>query len=143
MTRSEITQEPFELLDRPPETKKDVTYVLVQIRKVLEHDKRREGYSGLKFFCDWSLHTKLDWKGAKEVLSTLDERLGHYRPSVPESIDHDGKALEIFWFGLFRRYLLQFLKTYDLPNVWAEDQSVWNKVLMLCIANRSVIHHLR
>jgi hypothetical protein len=67
MTRSEITQEPFELLDRPPETKKDVTYVLVQIRKVLEHDKRREGYSGLKFFCDWSLHTKLDWKGAKEV----------------------------------------------------------------------------
>lgn len=130
MTRTEITGELFGLLNQPPEIKKCVTYALVQIRKILEYDKEWAGHSGLKFFCDWALHIELDRKGARHILSVLDERLGHYRPSVPESIDPDGKAIEIFSFGLFRRCLLDFLMRYDLPTVWAEDQFVWNKMLM-------------
>jgi hypothetical protein len=131
MTRTEITSELFEHLNKPPETKKCVTYALVQIRKVLEYDKESEGYSGLKFFCDWAMHIKLEWNGAQKILSVLDERLGHYNPLVPESIDPDGKAWEIFSFQLFRNHLLAFLKKYDLPTMWAEDQFVWNKMLML------------
>ncbi len=39
----------------------DVVYVMVEIRKLLEHLRiKGRDYSVLAFYCDWVLHTSLD-----------------------------------------------------------------------------------
>ena len=131
MTRSEIAEELFELMNKPPERKQDVVHGLVQIRKILEYDGAKNASPSLRFYCDWALHTKLDRSGAKHILGTLDERLGRYRPWSPESIDPDGKVAQILSFNLFQISLLHFLRRNDLPTVWSEDWFAWQKTITL------------
>jgi len=129
MTRNEIAEELFDLMNKPPERKQDVVHALVQIRKILEYDCEKN--TALRFYCDWALHTKLDRSGAKHILGILDERLGRYRPWSPESIDPDGKVSEILSFNLLQRYLLDFSQRNDLPTVWSEDWFAWQKTITL------------
>ncbi|HXX17956.1 MAG TPA: hypothetical protein VEJ46_01000 [Candidatus Acidoferrum sp.] len=131
MTRNEIAEELFELMNKPPERKQDVVHALVQIRKILEYDGERDAFSALRFYCDWALHTRLDRRGAKLILGILDDRLGRYQPWIPESIDPDGKVLQILSFNLFQRQLYDFLRRNDLPTVWAEDWFAWQKTIAL------------
>jgi hypothetical protein len=131
MTRNEIAAELFHLLNKTPETKKCVTYALVQIRKILDFDKDWENCSSLRFFCDWALHTHLDRKEAKRTLSTLDEVFGRYRVADVAENDPSGKILDFVSFQIFRNHLFEFLRRQDLPTVWAEDDFVWNNMLRL------------
>lgn len=111
--------------------KQDVVYALVEIRKILDYD----GYntdSVLRFYCDWALHTRLNHRGAQQILNILDQRLGQYRPWSPESIDPDGMVRQILSFNLFQRHLFEFLHRNDLPKLWAEDLFAWQQTIILC-----------
>jgi hypothetical protein len=129
MTRNEIADELFHLLNKPPETKACVTYALVQIRKILDFDKDWEHSSTLKFFCDWALHTQLDRKEAKRILTILDEVFGRHRAT--DGDEPFGKILDFVSFQIFRNHLFEFLSRQDLPTAWAEDDFVWNNMLRL------------
>ena len=58
MTRSALAEELWSLLNEKPQTKRDVVHVLIQIRKVIEHDGKPAKYEVLEFFCDWVAHPK-------------------------------------------------------------------------------------
>lgn len=65
-----------ELLGRPIACEADVVYFLVEVRKLIETMGNR--YPILRFFCDWVVHSKLDRKTAKEVLSKFDAYVFEY-----------------------------------------------------------------
>lgn len=130
MTRTEIAEELFDLMNKPPERKQEVVYTLVQVRKILEHDGNGDEASLLRFYCDWAFHTKLDRRGAAYILRILDERLGQYRPWSPETIDPDGRVSQVLSFDLFNRCLSDFSRQNDLPTVWTEDWFAWQKTIM-------------
>lgn len=130
MTRSEIAEGLFDLMNKPPERKQEVVYALVQVRKLLEHDGNRDEASLLRFYCDWAFHTKLDRRGAAYILRILDERLGQYRRWSPENIDPDGRVGQVLSFDLFNRGLSDFLRRNDLPTVWTKDWFAWQKTIM-------------
>ncbi len=49
-----------------------VTYILVEMRKILEHDEFPLKYSTMKFYCDWVVHPKLTRTGAGRFLEEVD-----------------------------------------------------------------------
>ena len=53
MTRDAIADELFPLLNEEPTSKERVVYVLLKIRKMLEHDKPTNDYGILNFYCNW------------------------------------------------------------------------------------------
>ncbi|MBI4459178.1 MAG: hypothetical protein HY648_03840 [Acidobacteria bacterium] len=75
MTRLEITHKLKQALSKPPKNERDVVYILVEIRKLLELTGNEQKYFWLKFFADWACHTKMDRKTAKELLDRLDSEL--------------------------------------------------------------------
>jgi len=91
LTRSALAEELWSLLNEEPQAKRDVVHVLIQIRKVLEHDGKPAKYEVLKFFCDWVAHPKLAGTGARRVLRLLDEQLPTFY-GKPEGVDHKGRG---------------------------------------------------
>jgi hypothetical protein len=128
MIRIEISKELFDLMNKPPEKKQDVTHALIQIRKLLECDGQQKENWTLHFFCDWTLHSELSHVGARKIVSLLDERLRYFRPPDSDS-DPCNIIHRIVSLTLFREELSGFLKRNDLPTVWTEDQFTWQSVV--------------
>ncbi len=63
----------LELME-PITTERQVVYILVETRKVLELQKW-PGYGSLRFLCDWAVHVSLKGRHAKNTLSYLKESL--------------------------------------------------------------------
>jgi len=131
MTIHAIAKQLGEHMNKAPANGQDLTYALVKIRKVLEHEKKKTAYWTLTFFCDWVLHTQLHGEGARRILELLDKRIWTFNPLKPETIDPDGMVAKILSFDLFREHLLIFLTRHDLPTVWAEDYFAWKRAVVL------------
>ena len=46
-------------LRRPIENELQVVYIFVALRKLLEHDGKKDAYPVLNFYCNWVVHTRL------------------------------------------------------------------------------------
>lgn len=130
MTRNAIAEELWPILSAEPQEKLAVVGVLIQIRKMLEHDGNPAQYLGLKFFCDWVAHPKLAGTGARELLRQLDDELPTFDPRNPEGWDPRGVVHSILSFDVFRHELWAFLRApdNDLPTRWVEDEFTWKTV---------------
>jgi hypothetical protein len=128
VTRDAIAEDLFSLLNEEPQSKRDVVHALIQIWKILEHDKRPSNYWTLNFFCDWVVHPKLTKAGARHLLKMLDDRLPSFY-GKPENWDPDGMVHNILSFQLLRRHLGEFLRANNLPTRWVEDDFTWNTVV--------------
>lgn len=66
-------------LNEPISSERQVVYILVELRKLLELSGSDEHFPALNFYCDWALHAVLDQEGAQEdssqIQCTTDERL--------------------------------------------------------------------
>src|SRR5215831_6831814 len=63
-----------ELLSAEPWTEKRVVYFLVQIRRILEQEKKlKKKYPALNFFCCWAVHSKAKGGGAERILKRFDD----------------------------------------------------------------------
>lgn len=90
-----------ELNNLPIDTEARVMYLLVQIRKVLEHDTINNTL--LSFYGDWVVHTKLDRKFARQVLKEVadeNSEFGHHIRS----------------FRLIKGEMANFFQKYYLPT---------------------------
>ena len=70
MSEKEITQKLREFLNSRKShlnEECDVVYFLVEIRKVLEHQKNKNQYRFLSFYADWALHPKKDRNFFKDM----------------------------------------------------------------------------
>jgi hypothetical protein len=102
----------------------EVVYLLVEIRKILEHDNET-GYKLLRFFCDWTVHTKKDRKmeGIVEIVNKIDSLVSSVDKITSEQNEQILKFLEM---NELRKELSQFLISYSLPNNLCEDDHNWS-----------------
>jgi hypothetical protein len=54
-------------------SERQVVYILVQVRKLLELHPDQERFPALKFYCDWATHVVMEREGAKRIVRRLDE----------------------------------------------------------------------
>src|SRR5437667_7280692 len=67
--RSNLTREFSELIS----SERQVVYILVEIRKILELNDDAEHFPALNFYCDWAAHAVMVKEGAKRIVRRFDE----------------------------------------------------------------------
>jgi len=98
-----------ELESLPIDTEARALYLLVEIRKVLEHDAVTN--SVLRFYGDWVVHTKLDRAFSQKIYEVLQKE--------------DRNCNQIISFDTLRAELKAFLSQYDLPTALVDDDIHW------------------
>lgn len=92
-------------------TEKDIVYIFVEIRKIIQHDKNQDIFPTIKFFADWVLHIEKDY---------APENIRAFFPlSGMEGID---KFVEMEYL---KEALQEFLETYEIEHGKLDDGEVW------------------
>ncbi len=101
-----------------------VVYLMVEIRKILEHDNEPE-YKLLRFFCDWTVHTKKDRKmeGIVDIVTEIDNLVS----SVDKITTYQNEQiLKFFKMKELRKELTQFFASHSLPDDLCKDNHNWS-----------------
>ena len=115
-----------ELSNLPIDTEPRVMYLLVEIRKILEHDNVKNTFLG--FYCDWVVHTKMDRAFAKKVFAEIDDE--------NSAVGHHIKS-----FNLLKNELKTFFENYGLPvNLITEHWEFFREKLIDILIDTPVIN---
>lgn len=121
-------------LDTGITTEVQVVYLLAGIRKLIERDKVEEEYRGLKFHCDWALHSSMDRAAAKAILKQFDSAYTLLRGNIelrtlPWELRRE--IDRISQMKSFKEELSLFLAAYDLPPLTRHRSDGWPHFLHL------------
>lgn len=108
--------------------------MLVAIRKLIERDKLEDQYAGLKFHCDWALHSSMDRAPAKAILEQFNAAHALLRGNVELHVLPAALRSEIDRISQmrsFREELSKFLAAYGLPPVTPHRSDGWTHFLHL------------
>jgi hypothetical protein len=119
-----------EELRLPLKRESQVLYLMAEIRKYLEHEKRKS-FPLLQFFCNWALHIKIDKPhNAGNVaifLKAFDFKSGMSLKDYLAS----NFFKEIIHLSILRTELKRFLANYHLPTTVTEAHQQWSAFLYL------------
>jgi len=110
-------------MSHPPANEAEVVYVMVEIRKMLERQKRKlekanwrkEYFPSLSFYCDWIVHVFMDRKKAREILVDIGKNLK----------SNEKKFFHFLLFEDLKNELSKFITLFRLPsNIVKRD---WNR----------------
>lgn len=121
-------------LNKGIDTEVQVVYVLAGIRKLIERDTLEGKYPGLKFHCDWALHSMMDRAGAKAILRKFDAAHSLLKGRValndlPTILRNE--IDRISQMKSFSEELSQFLEVYNLPPLTQNRSDGWAHFLHL------------
>jgi hypothetical protein len=128
--RNEIVKKLRAELGQGIETEAQVVYVLVEIRKLIEHSEHRVHYLSVLFFCDWALHVKMSRQSALLLLREIDDAIEHAPTSVRLG-ELIGTKLSM---DAFRDDLTHFLMDYGLPTDAVRTMRGWLSFLPLYLS---------
>jgi hypothetical protein len=104
-------------------SERQVVYILVQIRKLIDSDKLSEDFEALKLHCDWAVHPKLNKSSAKRLLRKLNDRHSELRSkSGPQ--EAMSELSEKLGLQAFQVEFHKFLQFYNL-NESSCDGNWW------------------
>jgi len=111
-------------------TERQVVYILVELRKLLELHGELDAFPSLTFHCDWAVHPLLHKRTALEVLGAFNTHVADYdrlsKLKMGESIMSETSALgAIASMENFRLDLTNCFQKYDLPLALTEDSGRW------------------
>lgn len=104
-------------------SERQVVYILVETRKLLEQEKVLEKFDALKLRADWAVHSKLRGPQAQEILKYFDAYEREHRKTGITVAEYDFEPLHEFMaHTMFQAELVESLSPYGV-NVdrFAED----------------------
>jgi hypothetical protein len=105
-----------------------VTYIFVEIRKLLEKEKTDERFSLVHFYSDWVVHSELQGEYAYQHLRIMEE-LFLEKTTLYIDIPIIDKMKSFISFVELKQQLRTFLDAHGLPTIVLNEQSLWNKFL--------------
>jgi hypothetical protein len=120
------------------ESERQVVYILIQLRKLLDLNGDFRKYPSLRFHCDWVAHVVLDREAAQNIVKAVDDyerclggvralRSGNPVPDEFEQIIY--KLGEILALLQFRKELQKYLEIHNLSSEIAADVATWTAFL--------------
>ncbi|MEF3692136.1 MAG: hypothetical protein V3574_03740 [Candidatus Moraniibacteriota bacterium] len=118
-----------------------VVYILSRIRKILEIKNQKTKYRFLNFYCNWSLHSKIDRKETTDLLRVLLEKNIDSKKSGKENaIKLKLNNNNFFKLSSFKQELTDFLQENNLPlNVVKKSWISFIKILLEIIKESPII----
>jgi hypothetical protein len=126
--RNEIIEKLRPILTQSVETEERVVYIMVEVRKLMEHANLPDNQLvTLRFFCNWVAHTKLTRGEGVEIVKLMND-LYAARLSGQWMTDEQHQRLHgLFSFDTFRQQLLGFLRAQGLNWAMIELLPEWIK----------------
>jgi|ERR1035438_7919986 hypothetical protein len=126
MARHSIVEKLHPVLTEPINTEMQVVYILVELRKLLEHDGKKNVYPVLNFYVNWVVHTKLsDSPVADRIVRLLDE-VTYRKANDAVDLKLEDEAFSFFNETLLREQLSAFLESVGLPTELCTDDTNWH-----------------
>jgi hypothetical protein len=117
----DILQKLEKELRRKITSERQVVYILVQIRKVVDKEYK-ENFETLKLHCDWAVHTELTRTSARALLGKLNQwysaLAGWTSPNEASQ-----KLAEKLGLESFRADFRRFLEHHGLPGSFCDGDS--------------------
>lgn len=119
--QNDILKKIQKMLAGPLDREADVVYLLAETRKYLDVSQET-GYSKLRLFCNWVVHSELEGRPAQRIVADVDSFL--QKAFAMECTGSDMQALEnILNLNDCRSQLKAFLLDHDLPDTVCEDKN--------------------
>ena len=142
-------------LDQDLSSERQVVYILVEIRKLLEAQGTLENYPALRLCCDWVVHPKLRGLGAQNVILRLDSYEVERQLSGKTVDEHNDPSLsEIMTLKGFRSELRDALAAHAIPTERLATDEYWRNFIKYFVpviqdcpleaweANTQWVHHV-
>ena len=103
----------------------DVVYLLIEIRKILDHENNNK-YPILRFYSDWAVHTEKD-KITKEIKKVMEDIYKEIITHI-ENKAQGTKNQKIIGFADFKELRVEvdtFLKDHSLPGNLVIEKEGW------------------
>jgi hypothetical protein len=122
-------------------SERQVVYILVELRKLMELSKEKGGgYFALNFYCSWAVHTEMDQNGAANIVKRFDDfqRIMDFVDSTavdgvsdlpPEDITKLKELEGTLQLQKFRSQLENYLAKEALPNNLTTTTETWHNFL--------------
>lgn len=118
-------------LREPITSERQVTYLLVEIRKLMEIRRDRKSYESLRFACDWVVHTSLSGPAAQAFVNQVDkhqqsiEAIHNSPPGGKVDTSSFKPTGEILSLSKIRAELSAYLQQLGLNSRLADDDGEW------------------
>jgi hypothetical protein len=117
-------------LDTEPNSERQVVYILVEARKLLEQQSVLDKFPAFKMCCDWAVHPKLDRSGAQIVLQHIDEYESEFRKTGVAVGEFQLKPLHDFLsHNTFCSEFIQALEPYGVNVDSIRSASFWQSFI--------------
>lgn len=118
------------LLDLASE--RQIVYILVETRKLLELGGVKENFPTLTFCCDWAVHPKLQGRFAQQVIKYFDDYQDIFENKGVMPQDYDfGDLFRITKHVDFRNQLIAFLEANGVDCRRLGDDTYWARFVRL------------
>lgn len=122
----------------------EVVYLLIEIRKIMEHDNESR-YKLLRFFCDWTVHTKKDrqMEGIIGIVKKIDELVSSVDKITTEQNE---QILKFFEMKELRDEFSQFLLNHSLSNILCTVDNNWSTfvdILTQVLSNQPIMNPIK
>jgi len=126
LMRDEIVAKLSDELEHEIQSERQVVYILVETRKLLERDKVLKTYRELKLCSDWAVHPKLCGPDAQEVLEHFDAYEAEFQKSGKTLAEFKLEPLQEFLsLTKFRSELAQSLSKYGVDTAPLSSDAFW------------------
>lgn len=113
MAREEIIENISNVLSKPIE-KERIVYLMVEIRKFIDRtEKTSEKWKALKYWCDWMVHTEIEYTFAKETLQKMENWIIN---NPKEKFSYSYFNNQFYSLETLRWELNKFLEENNLPT---------------------------
>ncbi len=139
MTQLQIVAKLEMLLNIGITNEAEALYLMVAVRKLLEHQQAKKQYEYLTFHCDWALHPKLEGPTAQKILKMFDAANIHLKTGVELRklpLDLRTEIDRISKMKYFEDELERFLRANGLPSMdtarpdgWVHFEHLYSKVI--------------
>lgn len=123
--QNDITKKIRSELGHPFRSERQVVYLLVQVRKLLDSISTANKYCSLRLYCDWAVHTKLDRSLASSIVEKVDELYPKMVRGTRLSDHEHDELFGIFALDSFREDFKNFLLDKSLPNSICKSDKRW------------------
>lgn len=107
-------------------TERQVVYILVEARKLLENGQQLKQFPALSLCMDWAVHPALDRKPALAILSHFDVYETEFRKSGITMKEFDLKPLnEFIALNSFREEFISALRAQGVETAALESDEYW------------------
>jgi hypothetical protein len=122
MGQTQIEEKLDQEFRRDTASESQVVYILVEIGKLLEHDKAKSQFRAINFYRNWVVHTKLEQSDlADELVRAFDEYVASNNQTASDRLK------ELVSPQMLRDELAAFLAVHHLTFPCCADGGLWKR----------------